>query len=366
MRGGERIWKITSLVWNLKPSNMKNSSGFFGRPFFMLSLAMATFSIISMDAAAQTITGVWRGKIKGQQAEVKLIKSGDNLVGVAYYYQKKNNYKRYSIRGHFDPATNSVIWWDEVLLDAYGKGGIMQIRPDAGAQLMVADFNCPGGEEMYLDGTSSSRDQQNSKNGVLHLQKMEKPLFNDEWDYIIDNYFVGANNPLLIDSIAQVKVNAEYPEETILPALPAPAPPVTVTAPVSPALPADANDPAEKKFSSRKNVLQTVIPITAKTIELRFYDNAQVDGDSIALFLNGQLLFKNIRLTEEAYTVKLNAADLQADNELVMVAENLGSIPPNTSFMVAIVGDKRYEARLFANEQSSAMIRLVNPVVLKE
>ena len=42
-----------------------------------------------------------------------------------------------------------------------------------------------------------------------------------------------------------------------------------------------------------------------------------------------------------------------------MVAENLGSIPPNTSYMVALVEEKRYEARLESTEGSSAMIRLV-------
>lgn len=356
---------------------MKNSSGISRRPFLILSLL---FLAISFSVHAQTITGVWRGKIKGQQAEVKIVKSGDELVGVAYYYQKKNKYKRYSLRGHFDPNTNSVIWWDEMLLDDYGTGGIMQLRPDAGAQMMVADFNCPGGEEMYLDGTSSSRDKQNSKNGEVHLQKMSKPIFNDEWDFIIVNYFVGGNDPILIDSISQITAKVNFPEEknmkpvTVIvapgktdppPAVSAPEP-VAAPVPTAPAPVAASADPVEKKFNTRKNVLQTVIPITAKTIELRFYDNAQVDGDSIALFLNGRLLFKNIRLTEEAYTIKINAADLQADNELVMVAENLGSIPPNTSFMVAIVGDKRYEARLFANEQSSAMIRLVNPELLKE
>jgi hypothetical protein len=359
---------------------MKNSSGISRRPFLLLSLL---FFAISFSTSAQTITGVWRGKIKGQQAEVKIVKSGDELVGVAYYYQKKNKYKRYSLRGHFDPNTNSVIWWDEMLLDDYGTGGIMQLRPDAGAQMMVADFNCPGGEEMYLDGTSSSRDKQNSKNGEVHLQKMSKPIFNDEWDFIIENYFVGGNDPVLIDSISQITAKVNFPEEKNMkpvmvivapgksnppPAVSAPETTVAAAAPVAtpPAPVAVSADPVEKKFNTRKNVLQTVIPITAKTIELRFYDNAQVDGDSIALFLNGRLLFKNIRLTEEAYTIKINAADLQADNELVMVAENLGSIPPNTSFMVAIVGDKRYEARLFANEQSSAMIRLVNPELLKE
>jgi hypothetical protein len=107
--------------------------------------------------------------------------------------------------------------------------------------------------------------------------------------------------------------------------------------------------------------LQTVIPVTANSIELQFYDNAAIDGDSIAIFLNGKLVREHILLSGEAQTIKLNAADLEEDNELVMVAENLGSIPPNTSYMVAIVGNKKYEARLFANENSSALIRLVKP-----
>jgi hypothetical protein len=42
-----------------------------------------------------------------------------------------------------------------------------------------------------------------------------------------------------------------------------------------------------------------------------------------------------------------------------MVAENLGSVPPNTSYMVALVGKERYEARLASTEGSSAMIRFV-------
>jgi hypothetical protein len=42
-----------------------------------------------------------------------------------------------------------------------------------------------------------------------------------------------------------------------------------------------------------------------------------------------------------------------------MVAENLGAIPPNTSYMVALVGEKRYDAQLASTENSSAMIKLV-------
>ena len=99
--------------------------------------------------------------------------------------------------------------------------------------------------------------------------------------------------------------------------------------------------------------------MTGDSIELRFYDNAEIDGDSISLFLNDKLLFSHIRLTAQAYTIKLALSDLNETNELIMVAENLGAIPPNTSYMLAINGDKRYDAYLASSEGSSAMIRFI-------
>jgi hypothetical protein len=114
----------------------------------------------------------------------------------------------------------------------------------------------------------------------------------------------------------------------------------------------------EQKFASREKTFSKEILLTGDSIELRFYDNAEIDGDSISLFLNGKLIFEHIALTEKAYVVKLAVNDLDESNELTMVAENLGSIPPNTSYMVAIVGDKRYDAQLASTENSSAMIKL--------
>ena len=333
-----------------------------------MSIRLLLFSVMLISlthGSAQTITGVWRGKIDRQQTELKLVKKGDEIVGVAYYYTNKNSYRRYSVRGRFDAETNAVIWWDEVLIDDQKPRYTLQIGADPGARLMSADFNCPGGDEMYLDGGSTPRDNNQAAPQALHLVKQRNPLFPDEWDYIIDNYFVGANNPDLIDSIARFGIVAKMPEEPAASELPVARPPVpAATAAVAVPSPGPASTPVvpasnEQKFATRKNVLQTVIPVTVESIELRFYDNAQVDGDSIALFLNGRKIFEHIRLTEQPYTIHLQASDLAADNELVMVAENLGSIPPNTSFMVAIVGNKRYEARLFANEQSSALVRIV-------
>ena len=46
-----------------------------------------------------------------------------------------------------------------------------------------------------------------------------------------------------------------------------------------------------------------------------------------------------------------------AEHELVMVAENLGEIPPNTSLMVVTAGDQRFEVRITSTEQKNAMVR---------
>ena len=100
------------------------------------------------------------------------------------------------------------------------------------------------------------------------------------------------------------------------------------------------------------------IPVSGDSIELRFYDNAEIDGDSISLFLDDKLIFSHIRLTANPYIIRLPVAELGAASELTMVAENLGAIPPNTSYMVAIVNGQRFDAYLSSSEGSSAMIRL--------
>ena len=332
---------------------------------YFLAVAITFFLFSWIPLAAQSVTGVWKGKINNTRVEVKLVKSGDSLVGTAYYFSSRNAYKRYSVKGYFDSRTNEVIWWDDVLIEE--KEGRSILKSNSHDPLLnVADFNCPGETEMRLDGNSNRRDDKDSDQLPLHLQKGQGSQFADDWDWVIENYTLGANHPDIIDSVNLLQGRPYYPEEVPVNTTPITAPvakPATIPeikpVPEIEKTPLPSPVLVEEKFKARKNILQTVIPVTAATIELRFYDNAQVDGDSIALFLNDKLIFKNIRLTDKAYTIQIKASDLGDDNELVMVAENLGSIPPNTSFMVAIVGDKRYEARLYANEKSSALIRLV-------
>ena len=117
----------------------------------------------------------------------------------------------------------------------------------------------------------------------------------------------------------------------------------------------------EEKFSTRKKKVFTTIPVEGDSLTLQFYDNAIVDGDSISLFLDGRLLFTHIKLGGTPYSFKLATTDLQQQSSLTMVAENLGAIPPNTAYMVLVMGDKRYTANLASTEESSAVIILQKP-----
>ncbi|HEV7329818.1 MAG TPA: hypothetical protein VGN63_02165 [Flavisolibacter sp.] len=333
-------------------------------------LLLLFFSFFIRGVQAQMLTGVWQGKINRQNAEVKLIRSGDSITGTSYYYSSFGNYRRYSIRGYFDEKTNQAVWWDDQLIEE--KAGGMFGTPGKTPLLSRADFNCPGSGIMLLDGSSNEKNEE-VKEGAVHLQKTEKrPQFRDEWDWVIDNFTSGTNHPDVIDSVSLV---AFRPRTRVIPEDPPvarprrpgmvmiPTPETKKEATPKPEETVASSTPKtiEQKFISRKKKVFTTIPVQGDSIGLSFYDNAIVDGDSISLFLDGRMLFTHVKLSDKPYTVKIAVADLSGESELTMVAENLGAIPPNTSYMVAMVGDKRHTANLSSTEDTSAVIRLKRP-----
>ena len=342
-------------------------------------LLFPILSLLFVKANAQQITGYWKGKIDRKNVEIKIVKNGDSLTGSSYYYETVNSFRRYSIKGYFDPETNSAVWWDDQLIEER-KGKTILPAAAAVPYLSTADFNCPGGNRMFLNGASVLKDKNNQPKGSVDLQKTATHSFRDEWDYVIDNFTAGTNDPYFIDSIGKLalikpveikpavvvtektvsKTSTPEPKKTVfIPAMKKQSEPPVKKETVA-AIPAiKAMISIEEKFRSREKVIFQEIPVMADSIELRFYDNAEVDGDSISLFLNDKLIFEHIRLTEKAYIIKLAVEDLKETNDLIMVAENLGSIPPNTSYMLAIVDGTRYEARLESTEQSSAGIRFI-------
>ena len=76
--------------------------------------------------------------------------------------------------------------------------------------------------------------------------------------------------------------------------------------------------------------VQKVITVDAKILKLAVWDNERVDGDKISLSLNGRWILRNYEIVKEKNLFEIELIPNQV-NQLVFFAENLGTIPPNTS-----------------------------------
>lgn len=110
-----------------------------------------------------------------------------------------------------------------------------------------------------------------------------------------------------------------------------------------------------KLQNREKEVVQT-IDIDTSVIRIDLYDNAEIDDDTVTILVNNTLLLHKKRLTDRPLTVTFNAFP-GTEYELMMYAENLGRIPPNTALMVITAGKKRYEVRLSSSEQKTAVVK---------
>ena len=101
------------------------------------------------------------------------------------------------------------------------------------------------------------------------------------------------------------------------------------------------------------------IEVDTGQIRLDFYDNVESDGDSISVLVNGRTVITHQKLNSQAITVFIKVDLHNTFQEVEMVAENLGSIPPNTAMLVITAGEKRYQLFLTSTTEKSARVRFV-------
>jgi len=113
-------------------------------------------------------------------------------------------------------------------------------------------------------------------------------------------------------------------------------------------------------FEKRNSSVIRTIPVENAKIKVDLYDNGEIDGDTVSVFFNDKLILPHQKLTDKPLSleVEVNPGD-NASNELVMYADNLGSIPPNTALMIVTDGTKRYEVRISSDLQKSGAVRFV-------
>lgn len=111
-----------------------------------------------------------------------------------------------------------------------------------------------------------------------------------------------------------------------------------------------------RKMTGRRQTQQSTLEVNVKQINLKVYDNGEIDNDTVSIFYNGKLLLSHQRLSDKPIIINLDLDENISRHTLTMYAENLGGIPPNTALIVVTAGDKRYELRSKASLEENAVL----------
>ncbi len=114
-----------------------------------------------------------------------------------------------------------------------------------------------------------------------------------------------------------------------------------------------------KDLAKRKIETIRTVDFKSDSLVLTLYDNGVIDGDTVSVILNSKTIISKQMLTANALTKTIYLTSELGDSlQLIMYAENLGSIAPNTGLLIIQDGEDRYEIRFAGDLQKNSAITL--------
>ena len=348
------------------------------------------------------LTGVWRGyfvqksfnPLKGKyedetyKYEVQINNLSSNaLAGVTYSYQDTRFYGKASLQGIFTQKTKTILIKELKMLE-----------------IKISDFADPCLMTCYLDYSSDSKKQilrgeytslnlNNKKEcgeGTVYLEKVT------ESDFVKEDFLL-KKKPAPKPETPNLAKKSETPKTSVVKKQPETAQNATTLN--KPKFKPGAEDalikpgsktpdksattktidsksdalekhnanaksapkkaepqPLPKDLKDRTNNLIKTLYVDEGELLVELYDNGQIDNDTVSIYHNGKPVILQGRLSGSPITVKIKVSADDPIHELVMVADNLGEIPPNTSLMVVTAGKKTYQLFLTSDLQRNAKI----------
>ncbi len=113
------------------------------------------------------------------------------------------------------------------------------------------------------------------------------------------------------------------------------------------------------KLASRAQEVLQMITLQSDSVILELYDDGIVDGDSVTVFVNNNVLVGKQQLGMKPIKFSIFLTDENSEVLISMYADNLGTIPPNTGLLVIKDGEKKYEVRFSSDSRKTAAVKLV-------
>jgi hypothetical protein len=326
--------------------------------FTLLSLLLLTTTL-----QAQKLTGIWRGYFSAASGiftedigeemykyEVQIDQQTDNSIkGVTYSYKSTVFYGKSSMQGIYTASSKNLLLKELKLLE-------LRIGGNSEPCLMTCylDYVKIGKLEV-LQGTFISTNAKNKKDcgsGKVYLERVLKSDFELE-DFLLHPKPaapITQQKPVIKPSNTDTDiVNRNKDTDT-----------EKSTSNVKTAVPEIKKSVATvvtpKVLVQRENFLIKRIITSEPNIKVELFDNGTIDNDTISLYHNNEQVIKKGKLNYQPLTYSFNCGSEPINHELILVAENLGEIPPNTAIMVVTIGKKRQEIFLTSDEKKNAKI----------
>ncbi|TBR18141.1 MAG: hypothetical protein EPO57_07930 [Chitinophagaceae bacterium] len=332
-------------------------------------------SLFTNSAAAQNLKGIWKGHFfsdDGEQYryEIQMQQIKDSISGVTYAFQDKNFYGKAIFAGKFTPTTKIALLQELKTIELRIASGSHSC-----IQKCVLTY-VKSGKEEFLEGTYTSIAEKSDSlydvkrgddcgGGTMYLRKVLSSDFELE--------------PFLTTKVLETKplpvAKKIEPKTNLVPTTNKAKPPTLAklenfkpkTDSITKVLPTVKSHLSKSLLKSivipvvlksRENKLVETLLFTSNEITVKLFDNGEIDDDSISVYFDNRLVLSSKRLTAQALTIKLNLEEDDREHELIMVAENMGRIPPNTALMIVTSQNQRFELRITSTEQKNAMVKI--------
>jgi hypothetical protein len=318
-------------------------------PLLVFFLATISFNAPGQQKVSGSWFGVANATIDGvhnnYMVELSIKQKGNDIEGVFGYYFR-DGYQSYFVRGKFSENTRTISIKNLPItyfrgrnidgVDCYMDFEALLTASKLSTNLKGAfvphdryKYTCPGLRITYQLDTTQKKDTDSiPRNNTAAIKKYWQPRPED----------------LVIASPLRTTTTVES-EDTLINGF---------TIPIK----KEVFKQMVKNFEQRKNVLQKEIEIENDSIRVSFYDNGDIDGDSIAVFMNKVPVLTNQLLSAKSLNMYLAFSNEKPTTDISMFAENLGTIPPNTALMIITDGEKRHEVYMSSSLTQNATVRL--------
>jgi len=265
---------------------------------------------LPLKLTAQHYFGLWEGNndhsfgwIQPRQVVLELYKENDSTIsGTSHYYYNGNKYEHYNVKGTIN-LQDQTIQVSEV--------------SELSIKLGFLETNAAGTYYLKLDCSDT----------LCTLR--------GKWK----------SKRIMI--LASRYINTSF-TRTI--SKPAPQIPVDTTASTITETP---------RALHRKPDIQSLIEVDkteSNLINIKIYDNGEIDQDSISLYFDDDLLIYKQKISLEPIEFNIPVSKIKPISKLRLIAESLGTIPPCTAVMIVTIGRKRYEVSLSSDFEKNGVV----------